>query len=109
MKNSLFILLVAAIFVVAGGVLPSYVEACAGCGCRAKHEHSKDEEKGSKVEVGNKICPIEGGKIAKEGGVKVEHEGKIYNLCCSGCIEEFKKNPEKYIKIAEELKEKESE
>jgi len=33
-----------------------------------------------------------------------EYEGKIYNFCCPMCIDEFKKDPQKYIKkVNEEL------
>ncbi len=59
------------------------------------------------VNVGNKICPVSGEKIGS-GGMKAEtfeYKGKIYNFCCPMCIEEFKKDPEKYIKkVEEELK-----
>ena len=51
------------------------------------------------VNVGNKICPVLGEKINEETKVAYEYEGKIYNLCCSSCIEEFKSNPEKFIQI----------
>jgi YHS domain-containing protein len=57
--------------------------------------------------VGNKICPVTGEKVGEGGmaGATYEYKGKIYNFCCSGCVEEFKKEPEKYIKkIEEELK-----
>ena len=58
------------------------------------------------VEVGNKICPVLGNPVAAggvgEAAVKFEWNGKIYNFCCPMCIEEFKKDPEKYSKIAED-------
>ena len=62
------------------------------------------------VEIGNKICPVSGDKIPVPGEkdtmgdkpVKYEYNGKIYNLCCPMCIKDFKKNPEKYSKIAED-------
>ena len=61
------------------------------------------------VEVGNKICPVSGENIPAPGekgemgeAVKYEYNGKIYNLCCPMCIKDFKKNPEKYSKIAED-------
>jgi len=28
---------------------------------------------------------------------KVEHEGKTYYFCCSGCDQKFKKDPQKYL------------
>ena len=51
-----------------------------------------------------KICPVLGGKIDEKDKVTYEYKGKIYNLCCIGCIEVFKSNPEKYVKIVEEMK-----
>jgi len=41
------------------------------------------------------LCPVMGGKINKE--IFVEYEGKKVYFCCPGCIEEFQKNPEKYL------------
>ncbi|MEW6008799.1 MAG: YHS domain-containing protein [Candidatus Omnitrophota bacterium] len=59
------------------------------------------------VDVGNQICPVSGEKIKPETKATYEYKGKIYNLCCPMCIEEFKKDPEKYIKkVEEELKAK---
>ncbi|MBP9855291.1 MAG: TRASH domain-containing protein [Candidatus Omnitrophica bacterium] len=68
-----------------------------------------DETSTKAIEVGNKICPVSGEKIPAEGekgemgeAVKYEYNGKIYNLCCPMCVKDFKKNPEKYSKIAED-------
>jgi YHS domain-containing protein len=44
-------------------------------------------------------CPIMGGKIDKK--IYADHEGKRVYFCCKGCIPEFKKDPEKYIKELE--------
>ncbi len=41
------------------------------------------------------ICPIMGGKIDKT--VFTEYQGKKVYFCCPGCIDEFNKDPEKYI------------
>ena len=61
------------------------------------------------VEVGNKICPVSGEEVPAPGekgemgeAVKYEYNGKIYNLCCPMCVKDFKKDPEKYSKIAED-------
>ncbi len=52
------------------------------------------------MEVGNKMCPIDGKKIGEMGEpVKYEYKGMTYNLCCKMCIPEFEKNPEKFIKM----------
>ena len=53
---------------------------------------------GTKLEVGNKICPISGEKIKEGKESKVEYNGKVYNLCCSMCEKDFKKDPEAAIK-----------
>jgi hypothetical protein len=42
-------------------------------------------------------CIVSGGL----GTIKVTHNGKEYYVCCSGCRDEFRENPEKYIKEAE--------
>jgi YHS domain-containing protein len=41
------------------------------------------------------MCPVMGGKALKE--YSYTHEGEVYYFCCPGCIESFKKDPEKYI------------
>lgn len=66
----------------------------------------KASESGS-VNVGNKICPVLGEKIDENAPTTYEYQGKIYNFCCPMCIDEFKKDPEKYIKKIEEEKQKE--
>src|SRR5262245_48961889 len=45
-------------------------------------------------------CIVSGGK----GTIAVSHAGKTYYVCCSGCRDEFKANPEKYIKESEAKK-----
>ena len=41
-------------------------------------------------------CPVMGGEIDKS--VFADHEGKRVYFCCPGCISEFQKDPEKYLK-----------
>jgi len=59
------------------------------------------------VDVGNDYCPVMGMKLEKGKETKYTYKGKIYNFCCSHCVEQFKKSPEKYIKIIEEQEKKE--
>jgi YHS domain-containing protein len=42
-------------------------------------------------------CPVMGGKIDKK--VFTDYEGKRIFFCCPGCIETFKKEPAKYLKM----------
>lgn len=54
------------------------------------------------VNIGNKICPVSNEKINEKTKATYEYEGKIYNFCCTACVDEFKKEPQKYIKKVEE-------
>ena len=55
------------------------------------------------VEVGNKHCPVSGKEVGVMGPTfKYQYNGKIYNLCCPGCVSTFNSDPEKYSKIAED-------
>src|SRR5262249_25969785 len=42
-------------------------------------------------------CVVSGGK----GTIAVTHKGNSYYVCCSGCRDEFKSDPEKYIQESE--------
>lgn len=53
------------------------------------------------VIVGNKTCPVSGEKIEEGSAVTYEYKGKVYSFCCEGCVEEFKKDPERYIQKME--------
>jgi hypothetical protein len=45
-------------------------------------------------------CVVSGGL----GTMKVSHKGETFYVCCSGCLDAFKENPEKYIKEFKEKK-----
>lgn len=56
-------------------------------------------DKGAKVEAVGQAqteCPIMGGEIDRE--VYLDHGGKRVYFCCTGCIDDFKESPEKYLK-----------
>ena len=52
---------------------------------------------GRGIAVGNRTCPVTGEKIQQQGKVTIKYKGKIYNLCCAGCVKQFKRDPEKYL------------
>src|SRR3989338_5026564 len=66
---------------------------CGMCGMGAKAQ-----------DAGNTICPVTGEKITDASKVTYEYQGKIYNFCCPMCIDEFKKDPAKYISKIEAQK-----
>ena len=42
-------------------------------------------------------CPVSGETFTiTASSPKVEHDGKTYYFCCSGCAEKFKENPGKW-------------
>jgi YHS domain-containing protein len=45
-------------------------------------------------------CPVMDGPVDKEQ--YVDYQGKRIYFCCSSCLEEFKKDPEKYLKKMKE-------
>jgi hypothetical protein len=47
-------------------------------------------------------CIVSGGR----GTMPVVYNGKTYYVCCTGCRDAFKEDPEKYIKEAEEARKK---
>ena len=94
MKNIYLIILGLAVFTIIGIglVFASYGE------CGQANAVAKDSTSGSgAIDAGNKICPVLGGPIDEANKATYEYKGKVYNFCCAGCIEEFKKEPQKYI------------
>jgi len=45
-------------------------------------------------------CPVMEGKIDKN--IYTDYQGKRIYFCCAGCLKEFQKDPEKYLKKMEE-------
>ncbi len=59
------------------------------------------EEKEKKVGKGTQEnCPVMGNKVNKK--FYTDYMGKRVYFCCSGCIDTFKKDPEKYMKKMKE-------
>lgn len=43
-------------------------------------------------------CPVSGEEFVVEAtSPKVEHEGKTYHFCCSGCKKKFESDPAKFL------------
>lgn len=111
MLRKIILVAVASLFVFAISKL-SFAMMCGGhnmAKAHSEHEHGKteavkDTTTKESVNGGNKICPVSKEKVGQGGmePVTYEYEGKIYNFCCEMCIDEFKKDPEKYIKKVEE-------
>jgi YHS domain-containing protein len=46
----------------------------------------------------NKYCAVEGKDHEIDPKVTTVYKGKTIGFCCKDCIEEFNKDPEKYVK-----------
>lgn len=93
MVKKILVILAMGLFLVAAGKL-----------CFAQEANEKTISKEA-VNVGNKVCPVSGDKVDEKTKATYEYKGKIYNFCCTACVDDFKKDPEKYIKKIEEEKE----
>ncbi len=67
-----------------------------------------DEKKADKPKPDPlKTCITDNEKLGSMGDPYVfTHEGREIKLCCSGCLDDFKKNPAKYIKKLEKAEKK---
>lgn len=83
-------------------VLPAYADEM------HKHHHHVMGEAEHHMEANGMhaedmgICPVMHNEASKE--YSYTYEGKTYYFCCLMCIEEFKKDPAKYISKIKEIK-----
>jgi YHS domain-containing protein len=63
---------------------------------RGANEHENHQHKTDKANAtAQTTCPVMGGKINKE--LFVDHGGKRVFVCCKGCIDPVRKDPQKFI------------
>lgn len=96
MSKKILLIVVAGLFIL--GTAQAYSEPEHGVTEFVQQQGHLEES----MNAGNKICPVSGEKIDEETKATYEYEGKIYNFCCTSCIGEFKKDPQKYIKKVED-------
>lgn len=101
MFNKTFVIVIAILFTFGINGL-SFAAMCEHMNLAQVQQQEEALETQEAINVGNKICPVSGEKIDENTKATYEYQGKIYNFCCPMCIEEFKKDPEKYIKKVEE-------
>ena len=53
-----------------------------------------------KIDVKNTKCVVTGEDVGASTAT-VEYQGKVYHLCCSDCVADFNKAPEKYVNALE--------
>ena len=108
MKIHLLTKLVPATFVAAGLFI--------GCGGDHDHDHDHDghdhdsdgKDKTSSAGGGDyalTTCLVSGEDLESMGGAFIhKHEGVTVKFCCEGCVEDFEKDPEKFIAKLEAAK-----
>ena len=108
MKAVCSVILGLAVFTLVGSGMAFAMSCHDMSGSKAGHNHTAQGTDPSVeseiIDVGNKICPVTGEQIDGTNKATYKYEDKIYNFCCAGCIEEFNKEPQKYIdKVNAEL------
>ena len=83
------------LLVLAFGLLSSFTSAA------GKMEMGPNSQM-TKATEGQVICPVLGGKASPS--ISYQYKGKTYYFCCAMCINDFKKNPEKYLSRIKEFK-----
>lgn len=67
---------------------------------KAEKKVNEQKLKSPQAKIGDTVlCPVFKTKmVVKKDSLYAEYKGKKYYVCCSDCVNEFKKNPEKYVK-----------
>ncbi|MFH2067926.1 MAG: YHS domain-containing protein [Candidatus Omnitrophota bacterium] len=74
--------------VLAVGILVSFASAADKTEMGHNHQMTAAAE-------GQVICPVLGQKASK--AISYQYKGKTYYFCCAACVNDLKKNPEKYL------------
>lgn len=93
MRRNLITLLLAVVFASAASVAWATVQD------HKEHAQAadagKDAKKTDAKPVTNKECPVSGGPV--NPAYRTEYQGQYVYVCCQGCLDEFKKDPEKVV------------
>lgn len=73
--------------------------ALAFVGCKSSHDHSTHSHGSAAAKpYPLKTCIVTDEKLGDHGKpYAFVHEGQEIKLCCDGCVEDFKKEPAKYL------------
>jgi len=77
------------------------VAAFVGMATAAMAQEAETQATAMDEEVGNTVCPVCNSMIDENDMVTVEYAGKVYNVCCTGCEEEFMSDPDTYSALAD--------
>lgn len=74
------------------------------CGCDEKKHETKVEKSAAEDLKDQTVCPVIKAPINRD--LYVDYRGVRVFFCCEGCVSEFKKDPERYLKALKDLGEK---
>lgn len=91
-----------------GAVLLSGLLAASFTTWAAEHEHGQPAGKESKLKpYPLKTCLITGEKLGGMGDPYVlKYKDREIKFCCKGCVKDFNKDPDKYVKLIEAAEKK---
>jgi hypothetical protein len=92
------------------GILVAVILGFAGLGLHAAESDKpqtsdKDIAKAQRAAYPLNTCVVMGDKLSDKP-VEVVVEGRLFRLCCSGCIKKVKADPAKYIALLDEAAKK---
>jgi len=98
-------LALAAVVATGAGFGVAWAGSCEGGACEATTpvvlaSATTTTAPAEKIAVGNTKCIVMP-EDETDGKTTVEYQGKLYGVCCKGCIKKFNKEPEKYVKALE--------
>ena len=73
-------------------------EVCTDC-CSPSSESTASIDM-NLIDVKNTKCVVMGDDLG-DSKQTVSYKGKSYHICCSDCVKDFNKEPEKYVKALE--------
>ena len=91
--------LTGSVYMAGWGGHKSLAEACGDCCDTGAPTVEVSAKVPTGMDMKNTKCLVTGEDLHDK--VVVAFEGKVYNICCDGCIDAFKKEPQKYIKAFE--------
>jgi YHS domain-containing protein len=98
--------------VVPAFALAAVLSGCGGNGSESEEpnvDQTPDATKAEAAEGDVKAYPLDVCLVSKKelgsmgDPVRIVHEGQEIKFCCAGCVDPFKKNPDKYLQQMEQM------
>ena len=88
-------------------VLSGFVFSSPSALFAADHNHGNHQPAGASKHYPLTTCVVSGEKLGEMGAPYVhKHNSREVRFCCKGCLKDFNKDPEKYLKVLAEAEKK---